>query len=200
MRKKLLSLSILFAAIWPLSALLNSCNPDNCHSRYCTYVSSLDVKIMDNGDSVPHDIVNNELYAKALTMQITVTDGLSTDSLWLCPHIAMRSPFITTATAIYKKNCDDATGPRDLLDTFRITSNHDFDAQHPAGTDLQDIFYSSSPVKVYTGNPADHQQGLYTYYMRQAPSDTGTHVFTVTMHFTNGKVMSQSTSPVKLLK
>jgi hypothetical protein len=171
-----------------VAAFLNGCSKTCDQDGSCIYTNYLSAAMLDNGDSIPHEVINGTLYAKALELNIEVRDSAAKSNL--CYHQISNS-FITPAAAILKK-CNDNIY-KDYLDSFSISSDHDFDAMHPANTDLKELFYTSSKI-------TDGHAALYTYYMRAAPADTGTHIFTIRMAFTNGKVLSVDLSPVKLLK
>jgi hypothetical protein len=152
---------------------------------YCIYLKSLSITAIDNADSVERAPVNNEVIARAMILRVAIGDSTA---------ICRNNSYPGLGNMAYARSCRTSeyravSGIRQ----YSLFSDHDFDALHPAGTDLFDIFYLSNKSDIATG-------GVFNYYCREAPADTGTHTFTVILALSNGTRLIAHTQPLKLLK
>ncbi len=154
-------------------------------SPYCTHYNRGKLTIWDNANTAPHVATESGVIAKALFMQLKLKD-----TLYLCARPLMSA----TSAAYARKALPDPE--RTIIDSVQITSSHDFDAAHPAGTNLMDLFNSpdmNAGIRTISRDSA-------TYYLMHAPDDTGTHIFTI--HAFSAKPSQNftvSSAPVKLL-
>lgn len=91
----------------------------------------------------------------------------------------------------------------ELIDSIRVTSSYDFDAQHPAGTVLNDLLrldnsYGgavslSEVLRTPQSVPALLRRNLQ---FSQTPTSSTTQQFRVRYHQTNGEVYTAETVPV----
>ena len=181
MKKKAAALIVLLLTGWLGAALLQSCYKPA--QPQCRYYGHLHPAIIDNADSLPHDVVNNAVIAKAMILSVQVDDSFG----YYC-----RRPFSLIPCANACKPDNSAAPLEETVGDVTISSNHNFDAQHAAGSSLNDLFY-------YAGTGFPQPENTYRYYLRSAPADTGTHIFTVQFTLTNGRLITASSLPVKLL-
>jgi hypothetical protein len=130
-------------------------------------MTSVSLAPFDNADSIPRVLSPDGVLARAFMLEYTLSGTLT-----------------------YCSGDDDPA----LMDSIQLTSDRNFDALHPAGTDLKSLFIVN---KKNNGGDDD----LHTCYLVNAPSDTGTHVFTIKifMHDSARSTFIASTKPVKLL-
>ena len=100
--------------------------------------------------------------------------------------------------------CDPA-GPTftEMIDSVRITSRYAFDAQHPAGTPLNDLlrldngYGGAVTLSELLRTPQSVQNLLYRHLQfTQAPTSSATQQFRVRYHQTNGEVYTAETVSV----
>lgn len=160
-----------------------------CFSRgegYCAYYHKGSLNAYDNGDTAIRAIKNDGVKAKAMILQLELED-----TIFLCSRAPIQS--MNTAYA-FKRSLKADTYT--LIDSVHITSSHDFDADHPAGTNLLDLFTS---IELNAGNRSISGNSA-RYFLMHAPADTGTHIFTI--HTFTDKPEHNTTissAPVKLL-
>lgn len=179
---KTLAFVLFFLFLPGIFSLMVSCG-NKCYDQ-CYTVTNIELKAVDNGDSIPKPPVNSTIKAKALLLQLwvkdTVTDGM-------CTH---KSAFTNDAFATYFRNCS-TTGP--YIQKLTITADKNFDSTHPAGTDLYNLFFEEKKVPYYTA-------GIYNFYLLNAPDKNDSFVFTINIKLDNGKVLTASTLSLNLLK
>ncbi len=86
----------------------------------------------------------------------------------------------------------------DSVISYSIYSDKDYDASHPAGSNLNDIITTEDiPMHLLYGG-----QTVYTcrFFVNSVPADTGTHTFTITATQLDGDIVTASSSGIKLLK
>jgi hypothetical protein len=193
MTKNIYALFILLFLIWPMSAMLNSCQRQACDRPYCYYITGVTLSAVDNADSLPHEIRNGQVYAKALVLQMHLSDSTNSDTAAYNHCFSFSSPFISNSFAMMRKYDCAYNKDKHKFKSFRISSNKKFDGAHPADSSLLDLFYVKGPKTFSTA-------GDYTFYLTIDPDDTGTHVFTVKYLFDSATVFQASTPPIKLLK
>ncbi|HEY9177703.1 MAG TPA: DUF5034 domain-containing protein [Flavipsychrobacter sp.] len=203
MRKVLIVLSLMAGANLLLIGLY-SCNksepdpyPCNTTQQYkCGTLDSLSWKpYKTNYQSIS---ANQAVRAEELVFEVTL---LGNDVV--CYKQSKPNPFISSAYA--------CTPPlpiyniKDSIEGISITSNHDFDATHPAGASLNEYFkmpdfkeFNALVANGGYGAVYDAEKALQLR-LEQSPSDTGTHVFTLTLKHKSGNVKATSSVPIKLL-
>lgn len=151
----------------------------SCPSRRelsCTYPYTGTLTVWNNADSTPRLADGDGVRAKALYLKL-----VSVDTYYICSRPTPAWPI----NAAYAQNTT-GKAPRVQVDSTTITSDHDFDAAHPAGTDLASLF------------ARDKTYGYY--YLQYAPSDTGTHTFAIHFYMSDAtKNLTITALPVKLL-
>lgn len=180
MKKLPLLLLVLLLSVNTIFFLLNGCCPDR--GEHCGFYYQASIVAWNNADSTP-SIATMPVPAKALYLDVQLVD-----TSYLCS-----TPMLPVNTA-YAFKCSPFV-KYEQIDSFSLTSNHDFDATHPAGTDLADVF------KYDTGKDYSTRISIpRKLYLMHSPTDTGTHVFTIHLFAADPtKNLSASTLPVKLL-
>ncbi len=170
MKKK----TILLFALLPLINILfvrMSCG----RKPNCFKPMRITVTPIDNADSIEHAPYSKGVIAKAFILEY----AFSIESYYCSRNsFGFNNAYAQTSTSKTFK-----------VDSIHLASDHDFDAQHPAGTDLKDLFFKSTPY-TWSGR----------FSLLHAPSDTGTHVFTIKAYTTDSiGIFTASSIPVKLL-
>jgi hypothetical protein len=175
MKRKLSLLLLSILVLHSSFILLNGCG-HRCDQQ-CYYHTSAQLVVMDNSDSLPKQVSSGRVLAAALMFTINVQDTLG-----VCGK--RNFSLINTASA-------ECSGHRiaNSFDTFYLTSDHAFNASHPAGAVLNDLFIQSGSLI----------RGV-SLYLRVKPDDTGTHIFTVKLvPKDTSKAIIAHSLPVKLL-
>lgn len=173
MKKPLLLLLLPFFIINSAFMLMGGCFSKG---TYCKEYNTPSITAWNNADSTPRLADANGVLAEAFYLEIDFND-----TVYSCSFVPT-NPFITKTYA-FKRAYNYLR--EEKLDSYSIISNHDFDATHPAGASLRDVF--SKPQ-------------YDRYYLIQKPADTGTHTFSVMLFVKDpDKTLIASTSPVKLL-
>jgi hypothetical protein len=123
--------------------------------------------------------------AKAFLLMLTLNDTTYTCAI---PHYEAGGMYTMADIVIPHKVA--------YIDSISITSDHDFDSTHPAGSKLNSLFNLSDTLKVgYVHG------GGNNFYLMQSPSDSGIHVFTVHLYSSDStrRPLTAQALPVKLL-
>ena len=165
------------------SIFLYSCKCSSDYRASCRIVYSINIETFDNGGLDEKPIVNNSVYAKALLIRLNTVDGVE--------FCKINRPAIWPSNKAYAMMCKQRDEQRFLVEkSLRIYANNDFDALHPAGSDLKNLF-------VIKGS---------AFYLNNAPTDTSkTYIFTFEKTYFNeilrtDSLFSASSQPLKLLK
>lgn len=183
MKKKFLALFMLFHSISLFLIVITGC----VSTPWCTYPVMATLEAFDNGDSIAHAPDITGIHAKALMLKYRTYD-----SGWYCMK---RWQLLSTNTA-YAFTRARKFKPMVKIDSIHLVSDNDFDLAHPKGTNLFNLFAIPEPTPIvsrYENNDLHH------LYLMHAPSDTGTHVFTVRIFLSDGTSITASSIPVKLL-
>lgn len=152
------------------------------------------------------DSISWKPYKTAANISVKATDLVIIATL-LGNDVVCKSmktnPFITSAYA--------CTPPlpiyniKDSIESMSITSNNDFDTSHPAGTLLNDYFNMPDLNRFNTmmhngGYGAAYKaENSFEFKLLQSPSDTGTHIFTLTLKHKSGNIRTVNCVPIQLL-
>ena len=187
-RKTLYSGILLFCCNVMLS-ILESCGCKEI-PEYCVKVGSLTLTPYDNGGLEAKSIENGEVYGKALKLELLLTGTAE-----VCYQPKPLS-FFSHAYAFTKSKCEFFFRPDSITD-YDIYSSNTYNAGHPAGSSLKDLFKSDDVeyLKTFEG---DDKKAIF--YSLEAPEDTGTHIITVMLIQVNGDTLRANTQPLKLLK
>jgi hypothetical protein len=159
-----------------------------CFSRndylYCIYYNSGNAVAWNNAQSIPTLVNDSGVIAQSLMLQL-----LLQDTAYLCKSTSFR---YTDGAAYAFKSETKIT----YIDSIHIVSNKNFDAAHPAGTNLLDLF-SNSDLKAGIRRIRTNS---VNYSLMYPPTDTGTHTFTITTFTADTlKNIVITSSPIKLL-
>ena len=181
---KRICLVFIFAFLLPLAGyLLGSCSRPCEHQ--CHYVTSAQLKVLDNAGRLPSDVINSSVIAKALVLRLDLTDTTRPEyCTW------KNNPFENIAYAMVAHCEYDRTFFK--TDSIKIVSSTDFDPDHPAGANLRDIFYFPDTTIASIAPTAD-------FYLTKEPLDEAVHTFTISFRLDTTD-FSVSSQPVKLLR
>ncbi len=182
MRKIILltTLLLLFNAI----AYFSSCNPCKGTKPIVTCLRVEDVQLSAADTSGRVLSPDESLHWRSLELNMKV------DVTTLCSRQRVNY-FINTALACSPIERVDTTGS--VLSVSIISSNR-FDASYPAGSKLNEYF----TVPFIDSLNGSRYGAIHELRLLQAPSDTGTHIFTVILNLVGGTSKSAETVPVKL--
>lgn len=182
MKKTSIVLSILML-LHLSSIFLSACRCSTDNRANCRMVYSINIETIDNGGLDEKPVANNTVYAKALLFRLNTVDGVE-----FCK--TNNTEFWPTNKA-FAMMCKQRDEQRFLSEkALRIYADKDFDALHPAGSDLKNLF-------VIKGS---------AFYLNSAPADTSkTYIFTFEKTYFNEVLRSDtlfnaSSQPLKLLK
>lgn len=149
-----------------------------CGRRHCSNPETAQLTPYDNADSTPHAPGAAGVKATAFMLELNINF-----SDYICKR--RTSLFVSQAYA----------GPAYYtpIDHVELTSDRNFDATHPAGSDLQDLFNhpNVSALNFYTPKT--------NFYLLHPPSDSGTHIFTIKIYtIDSGRTIITTAAPVKL--
>lgn len=162
------------------SMIISGCSTRNT-DPYCAYFYKGYITAWNSAGSKPHIVTDSGVAAMELMLQV-----MFQDTVYLCQYSVYR---YTDGAAYARKSKISFV----YIDSVHIVSNNEFDATHPAGTNLVDLFSNS-----------DLNAGIYTdsvvLFLKRPPADTGTHIFTITTFTADTlKNIKISSSPIKLL-
>ena len=186
MKNKFLFLLALFLSVNSFCIFLNSCSSSKSDIS-CGYYTRASLMAMDNRDSIPREPGYDGVHIKTFLLALTLWDttvGCAIKGFRFSGNAAF---------ATYQ----DPHGPVKTFVSVTITSDNDYDATHPAGTDLKDLF------NINMNNPGDRNffhPGTNNYYLAYPPDKEGIHVFTINLVTAkNDHNLTATSSPVKLL-
>jgi hypothetical protein len=159
-----------------------------CFSRnddvYCFYYKSGNILAWNNAQSMPTLVNDSGVVAQSLMLQL-----LLQDTSYLCQSTGHR---YTDGAAYAFKSETKIT----YIDSIHIVSNKSYDASHPAGSNLIDLF-SNPDLKAGIRRIRTNSVNFYLMY---PPTDTGTHTFIITTFTADTlKNIAVTSLPIKLL-
>lgn len=135
---------------------------------------------------------------------------------------APRAGFITPAQA-FSCDCsrDAKVSPKDSITAIHIVTRYDFDASHPAGSDISDLFrvhtevfpnqdlvtldaYIRYPDLLYKSDAYDAVEAFiaalaFDILLMEAPAAGGLHRFNIQLALSDGRILEQETAEIELL-
>ena len=179
MKKTLLTLFLIGGSTF-FSCLFNSC--DIACSQRCVSISNISLRVLNNAGNVPVVPSNEELPAKACMLSLAIQDTVGGCLAFV------KDPFTPPAFAM-KKSCPMPV----VAGSYVITSDADFDQDHLAGSSLNDLFYSQTPVSGKSNGDVD-------FYLLHEPQNESVHRFTITIISSRRDTLTSTTTPIKLIK
>ncbi len=166
-----------------LFVFLNSCPTKQ--RTICRYYTNATFTPWDNADSMPQPVGSTGVRAKAFYLELMLED-----TSYICRKLRHLLP--SNASYAFTPPTYNKTTP---IDSFTIKSDADFDAQHPAGSDLKALFSQND-----TANIEKRYKKKIKFYLLRLPASSGTHTFTVKLFArdTTQNVIA-ATQPIKLL-
>lgn len=155
-------------------------------SPYCEYYNSGYVIAWNNAGANPRLANDSGVIAKALKLNL-----IFNDTSYLC--MVHHHYIYDGAPYAFKKPYREKFT---YIDSIRIVSDNYFDASHPAGTNLMDLF--SNPD--LNAGIRRINKDTTTLFLLRPPADTGTHIFTITTYTADTlKNITLTSLPIKLL-
>lgn len=199
MRRKLLVLSalsgiqLLLAAAWGCNKPVDSCGGvEPKQLTYCYNLKGISVELLGSSG-----ILDSNDYVSGKTLAIKVQMQSEATTCFARPSV---NPFISSANACTPP--PPLVSYKGAIKEIIITSNADYDATHPAGTNLNEYFKSSAgdnDVNSYRFE-SNVSQPSVEYYMDKSPANTGKHIFTITYRMVNGTEFTATSVPVLINK
>jgi hypothetical protein len=87
----------------------------------------------------------------------------------------------------------------DSIVAYNIYSNKNYDGTHPAGSSLNDIV-STDDIPLHPIASGNSNSFLCSFNVDAAPTDTGSHIFTIEIAQKDGDTITLNTPTIKLLK
>lgn len=183
-----------------LLATLQSCRPESYEERClpptCLFIDSSTVELFD--EQYGYDLAGPNYYVLATNLRFTLHFWGDNAICYKPTKKQQNISLFSTAYARTPAPCPVFLG-RDSIIGYNIYSNKDYDASHPAGSSLNEVFTTDGFHKV---NISGRQNvGVEcSFHLDAAPLDTGRHVFTIKLAQVDGDTITVSTPEIKLLK
>lgn len=184
-----------------LLSVFSSCQPETYEQRCipptCLFVDSSSLQLHDElyGD----ELDGPNYYANATGLRIDLK-FFGNSSICYKPERKQKNiSLFPTAYALSYAPCPVFLG-RDSIVAYNIYSNKDYDASHPAGSTLNELFTSDGFHKVETYNGPESVSVACSFHLDAAPLDTGRHIFTIRLAQADGDTITVYTPEIKLLK
>lgn len=191
--RKYLILAVLVLGMPACSLLGTDCGRD----RPATYydVQGIDISVTRQPTDKPWEVMTANTAVASRELRLRV--GLKERHYTVVPV----SGFISAAYA-----CDPipagSLGSAERMDSLSITSLYDYDALHPAGTQLADLLIidGRSPLPLPSRQTPLEPFRFAELSLRDAPAATGLQKFRVYYRQTNGEVYTAETVVITLLR
>lgn len=168
------------------------CGTNDANRRtYCVSINNTSLVAYNNNGSEPVlASANDEVYGEALVLELNFDNNLA-----LCYQRRNVNPFVNTA---YATSCryNDYYRYGDSIAYVTISADKDYDAQHPAGAELNEYFRMPEMSELNQEN----EMTSTMIYAQHAPEQSGLYVYTMTVLLANGTVIESSTEPVNIIK
>lgn len=170
-----------------LYTTLSGCCGCRNQDSYCVNINGTTFLALNNSDSTSRISKDETVPGLALVLELTISNDIK-----MC-YSKPNNYFGKTAYAL---TCPgDKYTHSDSITHVSITADRDFDAAHPEGAELNDLFYRDTELAQTNHN---EQSNTFLYYAQKAPEQNGTYVFTATLTFGNGNVVESKTQRVNL--
>lgn len=200
MRKSLFLLCAFFCTSIAMS-MFYSCR--NLIVDDCSFPNSQKCAVLQTAELTPlgedgHKVIDSGKSFNAKEFQLIATlRGTS----YICYRKINRNPFVNSAYA-----CDPPPPSYVLKDdgivSRAITCNKDFDSNHPAGSNLLDLFNTNNGGgnvnENYSDDFSNDNIGVQRFYLDQTPEKVGEYIFTVRYELVSGTVVEATAVPVIL--
>ena len=185
MFKKLSYLALLWCAVMGYSVLTGCCEE---LVNVCLTSDEVDVVAYNNADSLAVEAGDDFVFGKALMLRVRI-GGYT----MYCSKPRSAS-FINTA---YATSCGETYVYKhmDTVASVTVYADKDYDAQHPAGTSLNDLFY----MPVLESFNARQDQQYYDLYALRSPAQRDSFVYTVKLVLADGRNVEASTKRINII-
>lgn len=186
MIKKLSYLVLLWCGVLGYSVLTGCCEQI---VNVCLTSDQIQVVAYDNGDSLAVEAGEDFVFGKALMLRMSFTGPRQ-----YCnnprPASFINSAYATSCgeTYIYKH--------LDTIASITVSADKDYDAQHPAGTALNDLFYIPE-LNIF--NLRQERPYYFDLYALQSPAQRDSFVYTIKLVLTDGRNVEASTKRINIV-
>lgn len=186
MFKKLSYLALLWCALIGYTVLTGCCEEI---LNVCLTSDKIEVVAYDNSDSLAVEAGDDFVFGKALMLRMSFT-GSSRYCSSPRPASFITSAYATSCgkTYVYKH--------LDTVASIAVYADKDYDAQHPAGTSLNDLFYM--PL-VESFNARQDRPYYFDLYALQSPAQRDSFVYTIKLVLTDGTNVEASTKRINIV-
>lgn len=164
----------------------------------CVQVDSLHIGARYASDDNGRDLDANA-HIRATNL-VLVTTFYGPDVVCVRPRTD--NSFVTTAYACSPVLPDYVV--KDHIIEMTITSNEDFDAEYPAGSNLNAYFNLPALTDVnsneFSDYTASNEIAEHRARLQQAPAKEGLHTFTISYKMNSGRVVHSTARPLYLTK
>ena len=196
---------VIFLLLFPLIAevLVSCCNCLEPVIKHYTN-KTLTINHLDNSGSAPVIASSDTVRKSAYGIRMNLVRETV-----VCNH-NRTSLFISSAYA-FKCDCEPPNQilPRDSITALHISTVNDFDATHPAGSDVTEYFYQYQKnnyrsIPDYLSRQAEvvfdaAQDSLVVdFLLMQAPAAAGIYSFEIAVTLSDGRTKNARTNPAQL--
>lgn len=179
-----------------LPTLVQSCCSGDLDSYFD--VTGLRVRNIEDGGRTRNDYIPGQDSYRNVSEAYTESYGL-----YVSPQLRYYAS-VPAAAALHACSPDEGgKGTREIIEDIQVTSNQDFDEQHPAGSSLNDLFsindiYTHELIELnqfLQGNPAARRE-KFILRMRKKPTKSMIHQFTIKYAHTDGERFEETAKPI----
>ncbi len=170
-----------------ISLLFSGC----CTERrnYCVTINQTYVAAYNNNDAEPVPANNSGVYGEALMLELNFHRNVD-----IC-YLGSNNTFFNAA---YATSCrtSEKYNFHDSVIHVAIYADKDYDAQHPAGAELNEYFKMPDVAEFNQGK----ENTSTRMYALKGPEQIGGYVYTVKVLLANGTLIEAATEPVNIIK
>ncbi len=170
-----------------ISLLVTGC----CSERrnYCVTINKTQVVAYNNNDAEPVLANNTGVYGEALMLELNFHRNVA-----IC-YNRIDNSFFTSAYATSCKTIEDYNFD-DSVTHVTIYANKDYDAQHPAGAELN-IYFKMPDVSEFNQGK---ESTTFRMYALKAPEQSGEYIYTVRVLLADGRTIEAPTESVNIIQ
>ena len=183
MIKKLIVLALLFMATICLQIIYSGCCPD---SNKCFTLNDLVLTALNNSATKPELPTNDTIPSKALLLRLTVLNKT---------EVCSNQPTLFISSA-YAFSCRPLIKVRDSITRLSVISDHEYNHQYTAGSELNDLFVIPSTAELNT----QEDSSSFDMLAKTSAESIGPHIFTIQVFYKSGTSKVVSTQPLNLIQ
>jgi hypothetical protein len=174
--------------------IVNSCCPDQVIR--CFNIASLETRPLDNSGLLPLPPQSDSIPAKAFVLELRFPTTQAT-----C-MVESRENWSFYASALAFQ-CDDdiLLAMLDSITAIEIISTADFDAEHPQGTELSELFVRPTLGQIAQGLPPStfpNEPSAFHFLLVKEPETVQAHRFITTVRTLGGHTFRDTTQTIIL--